>query len=360
MKPARFFKFFFLSLPVLAITYGVAINLWFTYTDTFPTTYKYWVLNSIESPKVVITSGSNANSGVDPEIMEAYFKAPVVVVADVGAYPIYARLEVADLHLNPGDTLILPLEFGLYTLDDAGGYPTYGFKVADGVASEYFRYTDLIDRVRLTYLYMPPSWVLNTIFRERQVFLGEEYRADRLKDYMAKTLLEPGETRGAEFKEESRGVMFMSDKYTCDLYAFGEGPYRYSRSFEKSIPIIKRIRDRGIKVIVTYPVLVSLPGNECLTSPIATEALAFMEEVIRPDLAAIGVPLIGQQADFKYPPEYFNDSYFHVLKPAAKMRTKRLMEVLAQAGVQPYDNPAYDFDQTTQLIRQRILEAKPQ
>lgn len=357
MLAKSFFKLVLCSALVLPLLYGLVVNFWFIRVDTFPTTYKYWLLEKIESPKVVVTSGSNAYVGLDAAVLEDYFKVPVINLADVGAYPIYARMRAVEHYLKAGDTLVLPLEFVLYTRDGAGGYPTYGFKVAAGIASEYFRETDFIDRVRLTYFYMPPSWVARTIFDQRELVVSDNFRKSRLESYMRETLQEPGETRGSKFIMKSRGPGFMGGEFHCDDYIFGNVPdkYQLGKSFIKAMESIKRIKDSGVNVIFTYPGIVDLKAGECLSSPKAGLAMAYMAS-LSDELAALGIPLVGKQSDFLSAPEYFHDSYFHVLKAAAQKRAEKLVEIFAQANIKPYENSDYQFDDTTALIRKKIVE----
>lgn len=60
-----------------------------------------------EKPAYILAGGSEARSGIDPEIMLNEFGIPMINAAEGAGYGIMANTVMACRHLKPGDTLIL-------------------------------------------------------------------------------------------------------------------------------------------------------------------------------------------------------------------------------------------------------------
>lgn len=117
----NFFIKFFLTVCILFIAYIVVV---FAQTSR-PTVMSQWVYdvyekktaiaNSINEPKIIIVSGSNALFGIDSKMLQEHFGKKVVnygVNAGVLLpYTLYKAKEV----IKPHDTVILPLEYHMYT-----------------------------------------------------------------------------------------------------------------------------------------------------------------------------------------------------------------------------------------------------
>lgn len=361
IKSRKFVISFAIALPLMFVLYGVFVNFWFIHVDTFPSSYKNFVLRSAPSPKVVIASGSNSYMGIDPEILEEYFHVPVINYGDIASYPINARLAIIEPHLKPGDTLILPIEYRLYV--DAGlkQDATFGFKVAQGKATEYFRHVTFYERMQLIYKFMPPKHIYHTIFSERGLVVRDDYVVSRLKEYQGLATKDIGTARGTKFGETKQKRKFFSQYVTCDHYVFEKMASNpklggwYKQAYER----ILRLKQSGVNVIYTWPVIVSYFDDECMTTPAAGDAMDFVKTEIIPELERNGIPFIGTQESVKFTGEYFYDSYYHVTRPAAEARTRILLEDLAKAGVKPYDNPDFDSEQFSKQILAWLAAAVP-
>lgn len=66
-------------------------------------------LHATESPVYVLAGGSEARSGVDPQIMLDEFGIPLINAAEGAGHGLQANANVAFKYLKPGDTLILSI-----------------------------------------------------------------------------------------------------------------------------------------------------------------------------------------------------------------------------------------------------------
>jgi hypothetical protein len=64
--------------------------------------------------KIVIESGSSSLHAFDAAMVEEYFNRPTITLGDNAGYPIQHKLYNIEPHLNAGDSLVLPLEWGYY------------------------------------------------------------------------------------------------------------------------------------------------------------------------------------------------------------------------------------------------------
>jgi hypothetical protein len=69
------------------------------------------------SPKMVIVAGSNALFGIDSAMLERHFGLPVVNLGVNAGILLPAILAVSKPALRPGDIVLLPLEYPMYTYD---------------------------------------------------------------------------------------------------------------------------------------------------------------------------------------------------------------------------------------------------
>jgi hypothetical protein len=83
------------------------------------------LLQNTPSPRIIVTGGSNIAFGIDSEMMEKYFKVPVInhgLVVGLGVAPIKELKE----YIQPGDIIIISLEYYNFQDDEAFyGYQNY-------------------------------------------------------------------------------------------------------------------------------------------------------------------------------------------------------------------------------------------
>lgn len=361
IKAKKFVVSFVIALPLLFVLYGASLVAWFSYVDTFPSNYKAFLISQTPSPKVVVASGSNARTGIAPAILEEYFNAAVVNYGDIASFPSDSRMRLIEPYMQAGDTLILPFEYRLYASDVNAYNTTFGFRVALGSASEYFRDIDLLDKLALVYFYMPPRQAYDTIVGERRLLAGDAYIESRLKEYSVKALGEIGVARGSLFGEEKTIRKYGSHNASCDEYVFSTAAAsgRVSRMYKEAFKVIQRMKERGVTVVYTWPVIAAYYDNECMTSPMAEKAIDIVRAQVMPQLEANEIPFIGSQQDVRFGQQYFFDSYYHVTRAGAEKRTRILVKELRKAGVKPYDNPEFSSVALSKKILRRIQAMQP-
>lgn len=119
MRPIQFLLSCIALFVLLALSYAVAVDQLIIPDDEIPFPYRQFLLEATGpiAGKVVIDSGSNGIHSFDTKILSEYFKAPVIIVSDSAGNPVKYKIYNLERHLNPGDILILPLEWSSYNSD---------------------------------------------------------------------------------------------------------------------------------------------------------------------------------------------------------------------------------------------------
>jgi len=79
--------------------------------------YKEYIASNIKQPKIIIASGSNSLFGINSGLLEKVTGYPVANLAVHGALDIdFLYYKLLD-HVNEGDIVVMPIEFGMYVRD---------------------------------------------------------------------------------------------------------------------------------------------------------------------------------------------------------------------------------------------------
>jgi len=121
LSPKKFLSLWLTVLLVFATTYLLAFILSInSYTKS-----EWWIKNisqyrqflsaEIETPKIIVISGSNALFGVDPEIIEKLTGLPTLNLASHALLDIQFQYYQLAKNMAEGDIVVLPLEFRAYS-----------------------------------------------------------------------------------------------------------------------------------------------------------------------------------------------------------------------------------------------------
>lgn len=275
-------------------------------------TYKSRLISSVERSKLLIIAGSNANAGISCESIQAATDVACLnggVHAAIGSDYMFAR---ARSWLNPGDIVLLPLEYEHYLNN---GIPSNRF--VDHVIAhdpQYLRSLDLISQIR---------------------FLGG-ISFQRLAQGIVARSTKPEYSQGRAIAAEEVNKNTYGDN-THQLEADLTPELREKIANLKPLPIggylqssygmdnIKEFvawcRQNNIKVLATWPNTVWF---ETYQQP---EYQAFFQS-IEDFYRSLDIPVLGQPEEAMYDKSMFYDTIYHPHDRGKRQRTKELIELL--------------------------------
>ena len=274
------------------------------------------MLDASPAPRIILVGGSNLMFGVDSALLEQSLGVPVVNMGIFGGLGLVAPLDVILPHVRPGDTVVLVPE---YTLLFTGLSP---------FEKGYYRWFLAVDP--------GAAWRLHYSRQKPQVLLSDFLMLMRDKI-------------GALFVLPFKGNHSLAGngyiRYQQVVNRFGDGSeeirpapenqlagrddvYKEDAFKTKVVDQLKefsaRIEERGARVLLTFGVY---PEGEYALNQRLIDATA------RQLRDAGTFQVLGEPRDFLYPYSAFSDSVNHLRPPARTARTRRLAELLAEAGV---------------------------
>jgi len=291
-----------------------------SHTRKVPFSYPQLLLERVPGPRIVIDAGSSAMFSVEPALIEAAFRTPVIDVADNGSIPLDIKIYRMLTYARQGDILIVPLEWVYYTRD------IVPLDFIDKTPNEYAAY------------YASQPALQRLIFSVQHVSLHNLSDAARL--YMRANLLrsnyrqvhdEHAKSPYGDRKDDHRRRSSV-ENVTCADYiaAAGTMPPVVEWAAAK---LAELQATRGVRVYVTWP---AVAGTDCYK--LAGGKLPIAEEA-RVIFARHGIAVVGEVTDSSFTPEHMLDTYYHVDSSAARLRTERLIGRLQDAGLKAAEGP---------------------
>lgn len=274
------------------------------------------MLDAAPAPRVILVGGSNLMFGVDSAVLEEALGVPVVNMGVFGGLGLLAPLDVILPHVQPGDTVVLVPEYEMLFTGLAPFDKDYyrWFLAADPEAAWRFYYSRqkpqvlfadflMLMRDKLAALFVIPfkgnhSLAVNGYIRYEQVV-----------------------NRFGDGSEEIRPA--PADRLAGLNNVYREDAFK-PEIVDQLNELTARFKARGVRVLLTFGVF---PDGEYALNRTIIDATAGQ---LRDDGT---FQVVGSPRDFLYPYSDFSDSVNH-LRPAARtLRTHRLAELLAAAGV---------------------------
>ncbi|CAH1660375.1 MULTISPECIES: hypothetical protein [unclassified Chelatococcus] len=286
-----------------------------------PLSVRQVLFEQTTGPRIIIDAGSNAYVGLDPEILERRFGHQTVLLADHAGYPLDMKLSRLEKYLHQGDVLILPLEWNYYV----GHFSDRTF--TDNVFTalkHYYRALPFWERARFFFTGMKFSSVFKYV---RSLVLGEVARPSSraiVSEWYAQLKHSPF---GAALNDGPvpRYVGFFDCR---SMLLFGE---------KNGAPDLERLADRlaaiararQVKIALTWPVVI---GKDCYDA--YERDFRPAENALRAAMGRVGIPILGNPRDYYFADErYMLDTYYHPIAEGARIRTRRLAEQVAEAGI---------------------------
>jgi hypothetical protein len=274
------------------------------------------MLDATPVPRVILVGGSNLMFGVDSAVLQQALGVSVANMGVFGGLGLVAPLEVILPHVRKGDTVVLVPE---YEMLFTGLWPFQKeyyrwFLAADPAAAWRMHYSRqkpqvlmsdflLLMRDKLGALFVIPfkgnhSLAGNGYIRYQQV-------VNRFGDGSEEIRPAPTDQLAG------RNNVYQDDAFKAEVV-------------EQLNEFTARLEERGGRVLLTFGVFPE--GEYALNQKIIDATAKQLRES-----GTFGV--LGDPRDFLYPYSDFSDSVNHLRPPARTLRTRRLAELLAEAGV---------------------------
>ncbi|MBA1419971.1 MAG: hypothetical protein FAF03_03690 [Epsilonproteobacteria bacterium] len=321
MRFLTFFIFFILGCLALFI-----LLIWGQTGN--PTKMSQWVddvyekkrniAQSIKTKKIILVSGSNALFGVDSRMLEDTFKLPVVNYSVNAGIELPLTLFKAQEVIHKGDTVIMPLEYPMYSYDGTAGVQMIDYLLAR--EPKYFTKLTLqeqfyivwhitVNRIIEGYIDSENTPVTKGIYGAHHVNVyGDQikteikYRSKKMYKDMLKTHLTNPEAYGVTYDQNNLGWIYLEE-------------------------FVKWCEDREVKVIFMPSTI--MQDSSYFTSKKEKWFYSHIAEVVRNK----GWNYIGDPYDYMYDKELYFNTNFHLIDSARKMRTEKMIEDLLKHNI---------------------------
>jgi hypothetical protein len=274
------------------------------------------MLDATPAPRVILVGGSNLMFGVDSAVLEQSLGIPVVNMGVFGGLGLLAPLDVILPHVRPGDTVVLVPEYEMLFTGLAPFDKNYyrWFLAVDPRAAWHFYYSRQRPQVFLADFLMLMRDKLGALFvipfKGNHSLAGDGYI--RYEQVVNRFGDGSEEIRPAPPDQlAGRNNMYRADAFKPELV-------------DQLNAVTARFESRGARVLLTFGVF---PDGEYTLNQKVIDATAGQ---LRDDGT---FQVVGHPRDFLYPYSDFSDSVNHLRPGARTLRTERLAELLAAAGV---------------------------
>ncbi|MEL6499844.1 MAG: hypothetical protein AAFV28_10080 [Cyanobacteria bacterium J06635_13] len=269
----------------------------------------------IDSPKLVVTAGSNAMIGISCSQIQTATKIPCVNGAiNVGLGLDYILYQARSF-VREGDTLLLPLEYELYETDPRPSSVAIDYIFAHDPA--YWQQADIVLKTRLL-LGLGLKRTLIGVVNKLQYDSEQERTVKRLKSINA-----AGDwvrNRSIDLTpEHQRRLRLFAPHKSSSL-----GLTNYSQ--QKITEFVQWCRQHRIKVVIAWPNTVEYPEYQ------QAEYQDFFAS-IKTFFQQLDAPIIGEPEEYMYDRSLFFDSTYHLNNTGVAIRTQQLIDSLTAAQI---------------------------
>lgn len=262
-------------------------------------------IHTEERPVFVLAGGSEARSGVDPQIMLDEFGIPLVNAAGGAGHGLQANAAAAFKYLKPGDTLVL----SILSTEDVNVPPS-----ANGVKINVYRQgLSVFDSGMIEPGPVTAGKLLSSDVRAMFVLLTRYFgRSGRLYKYNEQTVIHSSGWMEIQYREMDKYKPVAPRETECLPFLANDSVFMQT---------LQRLRDlcqsRDIRFLVTIPVGCN---HESLRPRYAMKALC---------ITRLGIPVLKDERLGCLPvPTDFADTSAHLNPKAARENTRMLGNLL--------------------------------
>jgi hypothetical protein len=289
----------------------------------------------LKSPKLVFLGGSSTLFGIDAKQVENAIGTPVMNMGLHGGMSASRILSIGRDVLNPGDTVVLLLEYPHYSCD---GDAWDGWRVRSALTwdREQFSALPLSDRVGAVFASDDP-WLMYDILWNgaRSIVIPSRYtdRADALAQknviwsrYQSGKYL-PSEFRYSAYNIDDRGDILNNEKAAYD------GPGVAATAPGKLCPDIHALLQRFVADMAVRHVRVVIAHTPYLVEGRPAAGWQQAEADFDAGIHSLGLTLIDRRERLFFPRRYFFNTRLHLTDEGRHVRTNLLTEDLKRAGI---------------------------
>lgn len=272
-------------------------------------TIKTRIAESIKTPKLVIVAGSNALFGISCKMIREQTNVPCVNTATYAGLGVDYILNRARSLVKPGDIVLLPLEYEVYTDDGELNGALIDYVLARD--SEYLRSLNWIDQIRFitgVSLTRVQDGILAKLGTPKQ--WQSHYKSKNLNQYGDDT----GNRASTMTKKEFKALDELQPKEI-------QGYIKSSYGMKVINKFVEWSQENNIKVIATWP-------NTLWFEAYQEQEVKKFFQSINDFYQNIKVPLLGNYRDFMYDKSRFYDTSYHLNDKGVHYRTKQLIDLL--------------------------------
>ncbi len=295
--------------------------------DAARLSYHEILLAETPSPRLIVESGSNSWYGVVPEMIEAAFNRPAIVIADYAGVPLEMKIKRLERYAKEGDVIILPLEWEYYFKVD---YPSdFIENVVHDTLNSAAYYYDLkpLDRFRFIVSNMNIHYLVEGL-KQRHSDAHSLSIQKKLKD----VLEDMKRGVGGDVKRDWLRQLNVKG-LNCQEFIGARGDVPLSKVVGWAANQLAALQaQRHVKIFVTWP---AVAGTACYEQRSA-EALT---SKIREIFGNAGIRVVGDPDKLIFPIDHALDTYYHVDLAAAQVRTAQMINDLAGGGLSRWSEP---------------------
>lgn len=342
MRAKSFLKGSLLAFLLIATLYFFSVDQLAIPTRTLDRYYKQFLLKASrgEAKKIIIDGGSNAVHGINSLQIERYFGRLTLNLADNGEYPLAHKLSRLGPMLDRGDLVLLPLEWNHYVLGNT--YPgNYVLPMLDKLGSNafYYKALPLWQRVGFVYQQIPYALAakraleLNALV-SRNIELQHNEHTKYSSFYYSLGLNMRGDYSGS--KPHDIGIA-GSALTSCDKVVLEHQVatgFTIAEEFSENLRNMRVIANKtGANFVFTWPNVVDYWADDCYRSDEVVEHLDKYAAAITLEVEKYGFAFIGDYEDSRFDKSCFWDTYYHITRECATLRTDRLITAMARHGI---------------------------
>lgn len=308
----KFFARLLMMFSLITLSWALLTVLVFALVETPVTSYnaaaidKKARLMSLDEPKIILVAGSNFAFGLDSQRIETETGYPTVNLglhAGLG-YRFYT--EMAKDNLNPGDVIVIGLEYDLYN----GSTDTES--ILHTLEIDYTLASDLDSGLWVSTLGALPEYTfnraINTLMGKRLVYEGIYSRAN-FNAYGDVIASRPENIMNNAAYDE---IITISPELVDAKFI------AYFKQY------LKEVTKAGATVVFSFPVL-----NERNLDP-DSDLQGYLSA-----LSSIGIPIISDLNDYVMADDYFFDTHYHLNDIGVQIRTAQLISDLKATILKP-------------------------
>lgn len=280
--------------------------------------------HSINEPKLIVLSGSNSLFGMSCKTIQEDIQIPCVNAATNAGLGLDYILSFGRSLARPGDTFLLPLEYGMYQYDGKHSDVLIDYIFARDPG--YLNKIGFESRMRAIGGISFSRLMRGTIYKVAKISPRKDgYQSDTLNEYGDETRNTVASITEAHRQKLNRLQPMEKINGSVDS----------SHGMQSIRDFVRWCRDNNIQVLASWP---STVWFEAYNQPSRREYFKSIKNFYQ----SLDIPILGQPQDFMYDVSLFYDTAYHLNDRGMHQRTEQVISLL-----QPYLQPNEKLTQVT-------------